>query len=352
MKKAIIIVLFAVFLIILAFAAFEGGVFVAEKIDHKLGFKSKNVAIDMNQEKDDVISEKENLPESAASQETIDIGETSPIGIGETASEKITFAIIGDSQYFNSGNPNGSLQSAIKNIKNQNVNLVFAVGDIISSCDGGSKCQEKLNQWKSVIGTLFSKTYVMMGNHDRTGKDKSDAIYQRFFNFPINGPAGFSELAYSFDFGNSHFIILDSDKPKEHIIDSTQRNWLEQDLAKNKGKNVFVFFHEPAYPTGNKIKESLDVNPKDRDALWNILVRYKVKGVFSGHEHIQSRRNVNGIYQFVFGNTDVFLHDNPKPGMAEYFLRSQGYGIVEIEGNKTTVKTFYINGKLANTFSF
>ncbi len=265
---------------------------------------------------------------------------------------KFSFAVIGDTQRLDSNNPAGGIQKAVNNIKKQNVDLVFALGDLNSSCDGGNGCESKLTDWKNILGSLFFKTYVTMGNHDRTGKEKADSLWQKFFNLPVNGPSGFSELAYSFDFNNSHFVVLDSEKPEEHIVSKTQRNWLSQDLAANKKENTFIFFHEPAYPVSSKIDESLDVKSGDRNALWNIFAQYKVTAVFSGHEHIHSRRKIAGVYQFVFGNTDSFDHDMPKAGVAEYAYRGKNFGIVNVEGKNITIKVYSVDGNLLNSFAF
>ena len=260
---------------------------------------------------------------------------------------KFSFALVGDTQRFDQSNPSGSLARASQNIRKQNVNFVLALGDLVSSCDTTSECEGKLAKWK----TFFKETiYPVQGNHDRTGKGKADTAWEKVFDLPKNGPSGFVEFAYSFDFDNSHFVALDSDKPDEFKINGTQRAWLEADLAKNKKKNVFVFFHEPAYPTNSKIGEGLDTNPADRNALWAILKKHKVTAVFSGHEHINSRRKVDGIYQFVFGNTDSFDHLSPNPGMAEYSFVGTNYGIVEVVDEQVTVKVFSTNGVLLNSF--
>jgi 3',5'-cyclic AMP phosphodiesterase CpdA len=113
-----------------------------------------------------------------------------------------------------------------------------------------------------------------------------------------------------------------------------------------------VFFHEPAYPVSSKIGESLDVNNKDRNNLWNILVRHQVTAVFSGHEHIFSRKNINGVYQFVVGNTQAFNHDAPKPGMAEYSYVGEHFAIVSVDGEKINVKLYSTGGKPINSFDF
>jgi hypothetical protein len=199
---------------------------------------------------------------------------------------------------------------------------------------------------------LASVTYLIQGNHDRTGEEKADSAWQEVFNLPTNGPAGYSELTYSFDFKNSHFVILDSEKPEERLINGEQRSWLERDLSRNKKEKTFVFFHEPAYPVSNKITESLDANPGERDALWAILNKYKATAVFVGHEHIHSRRKINNLYQFGFGNTESFNHDLPKPGVAEYSYQGQHFGLVEIKDSQITVKVYSVDGKILNSFIF
>lgn len=270
---------------------------------------------------------------------------------GQKEESGFSFAVIGDTQRFDFGNSNGGIQQAVKNILNFNPNLVLAMGDLVSSCDGKEGCREKLNEWKGILGSLFPKTYATMGNHDRTGKEKADKMWQDFFNFPAGGPSGYNELTYSFNYSNSHFIVLDSENPEEHVINKTQRDWLDNDLAKNGKENNFVFFHEPAFPVSSKIGESLDVNKNERDAFWGILKKYKITAVFSGHEHICSRRKVDGIYQIVIGNTDSFDHDSPQAGLVEYSYRGKHFAIVEVNGKSVIVKIYSVEGKLLNTFA-
>jgi len=261
-----------------------------------------------------------------------------------------SFAIIGDSQGFNPEDSNDSLKSAVANISKANPSLVMTEGDLISSCDGGSKCVQKYDAWKQVMQPLLDKTKEIQGNHDRVGKEAADQIWQNEFDLPTNGPAGYSELVYSFDFNNSHFVALDSEKPKEGLVDQDQRDWLEKDLAATQKENIFVFYHEPAYPVSSKIDESLDVHPADRDALWQILKNHRVTAVFSGHEHIMSRKNIDGLYQFVIGNTNSFDHDMPKAGMAEYAYQGHHYAIVSVSGKQVTVNVYKTDGSPLNSF--
>lgn len=343
-----------IFLLIFAYGtAIGGGIFFAEKKVQKK--KEATVIISLEEDKKEaeaVVSEAENValeaePVSASPEEEI-LPENSETTEKEMTG-KFSFAVIGDTQYFEPGDGNGSFQRAVRIVNQKKVGLVVALGDIVSSCNDG--CAKKLSSWKSVFNNS-SKVYALMGNHDRSNEEKSDKTWQNFFDFPTNGPTGFSELTYSFDYENSHFVVLNSEKPKEHVINKVQRDWLRKDLQANRQENTFVFFHEPAYPVSSKIKESLDVNAAERNELWNILVSQRVTAVFSGHEHIHSRKKIQGLYQFVFGNTESFDHDSPKPGVAEYSYRGQNFGLVQVEGKKITVQVFSVTGALLNTISF
>ncbi|MFZ2187211.1 MAG: metallophosphoesterase [Candidatus Moraniibacteriota bacterium] len=263
---------------------------------------------------------------------------------------KFSFAVIGDTQRFKPGNANGGFQQAVKSITAKNVDFLMTEGDLLSSC--GEDCAGNLTTWKNILGPLVSKTYELMGNHDRTGRASSDSAWQNMFDLPTNGPDGYSELTYSFNFQNSHFVVLNSEKPKGSIVDKTQRDWLGKDLAANKKENTFVFFHEPAYPVSSKIDASLDAYADERDALWNIFTTYGVTAVFNGHEHIYSRRNIGSIYQFVFGNTDSYDHELPKSGVAEFSYQGKSFGIVEVAGKQITVNLYEVGGKMINSFQF
>jgi len=298
-----------------------------------------------------ILKEAEDIAEKVASP-FVGSGAT-PVEEQTTDENSFSFAILGDTQRFTAGNSNGNFQKAAAKIKAMDPALVFAVGDLVSSCDGDSKCSAKYADWKKVVGTLLPKTYATQGNHDRTGDDKTDNTWRDSFAFPTNGPSGFSEQAYSFDYKNSHFVVLDSDKPKEHLVNGEQRAWLEKDLAANKKEDTFVFFHEPAYPVSSKITESLDKEPGERDALWQILEKHNVTAVFNGHEHIVSRRKIDNLYQFIFGSTDAFNHGLPAKGVAEYSNQGQGrFGFARVNGKEITVETHDPSGKILNSFTF
>ena len=159
-------------------------------------------------------------------------------------------------------------------------------------------------------------------------------------------------MTYSFDKGNSHFVVLNSEKPNTNIINDVQRNWLDNDLSANKLKNVFVFFHEPAFQMSQDSKDALDAKPQERDALWNILKKYNVTAVFNGHLHMIARKNQDGINQFVIGDTDSTADDVPQKNLTDFGLTGHHYAIVSVDGNNVDVKIYSLDGNVENDYSF
>lgn len=277
-------------------------------------------------------------------------------------SQAVTFAVIGDTKNFVAGNEAGVFQQAVAKIKKKKVSAVFVVGDLINDCADDATCQSYWDNWKSVASPLLKKTYPAMGNHDRVSAN-ADSDWQGTFNLPTNGPADFQETVYSVNKGNSHFVILNSSKPQYNLINSVQRDWLEQDLALNqKKKHKFIFFHSPAYPASLHISSSLDAYPTERDALWEILDRYNVSGVFVGHEHFFNRRKIDSsvfpsatssIYQFTVGRTDVTeTYPAPQAGMSEYYSLEQSYAIVKTSKKSVKIDLYSTGGRKLNSFNY
>lgn len=277
------------------------------------------------------------------------------------ASSHFKFGVFGDSEKFVSTSSNGHLQKALKKLQKAKAKLVIGTGDYATSCEGDDACKTKFTSLKDLLASRFSKYYLTMGEQDRTDSSADD-IWQEVFSFPDNGPDDFSENVYSFDYENSHFIILNSENPDEHEIDSDQLEWLEEDLNDQDEENIFVFFHEPAWPTNSKIGKSLDKNPSERDELWNLLAEYKVSAVFSGHEHLYARKKItvdllpgvkNEVYQFIVGNTNASSRAKaPKAGMADKYYRQNSYVLVDVNGKNITVKNYTTSGKVKDKFSF
>lgn len=87
---------------------------------------------------------------------------------------------------------------------------------------------------------------------------------------------------YSFDWGDAHFVSIDSNLLPAAAA-TRMLNWLDRDLAATGKYWKIVFLHHPPYPTGTHLDDPIcalvqeNVNP--------ILERHGVQLVLSGHEH-------------------------------------------------------------------
>lgn len=155
-----------------------------------------------------------------------------------------------------------------------------------------------------------------VGNHDALTRDIDrfpDALaYYHFWEQPLNGPTGkeggafvpvlagpdankkaFHDGAgekyprmsnFSFDHGNAHWTILDSN-PYVDWNDSTLRAWLTKDLeAAGDATWRFVLYHHPCFNSSRAHYEQQQMR-----LISPILEKGKVDIVFAGHVHNYQR---------------------------------------------------------------
>lgn len=142
-----------------------------------------------------------------------------------------------------------------------------------------------------------------VGNHETTwaNKDKNPQTnnqadpYLAIFEMPTRGEAGGvpsgNELYYSFDYGRTHFICLDS-QVSSRSKDGPMYRWLEADLATATDANydwVIAYWHHPPYTHGthNSDKESQHIEM--RENFLPLLEAHGVDLTFGGHSHTYER---------------------------------------------------------------
>jgi predicted phosphodiesterase len=205
-----------------------------------------------------------------------------------------TFIVYGDSR-----EPAGYEKEAlIKQIIKENPSFVLHVGDLV--------LYGEEHQWK--IFDLFEgriidsgiPIYPVLGNHEyHTRKEPYPTNPQRQlqhyfdrFKFLKN------KRWYSFTYGNSRFLILDTNT--DYSPGSNQYDWFIKELSGEDPGFLFIAFHHPPYTKSGRLRES-------ERMLANILESYNKRGliktdiVFSGHVHNYERYKHNGINYIVTG---------------------------------------------------
>ncbi|TEB08063.1 Alkaline phosphatase precursor [Pelotomaculum schinkii] len=209
--------------------------------------------------------------------------------------------------------------------------------------------EEEWGQFLAAATVLFSRIPVMpaMGNHDGD-------MYLDFFALPDNGPEGLKQEFYSFDYGNAHFVVLNSNKN----TDEGAKQWLQNDLQGTTKKWKFVVFHIPAYPATYDYK-GID---KSIRANWvPVLEQNRVDMVFVGHQHEYMR--THPIYQeevqtepsygivYVMGNAGSKTYGGG--GEFPYIAVEQtgsNYQVIDIEGDVLTLTSEQSTGELIERY--
>jgi len=139
------------------------------------------------------------------------------------------------------------------------------------------------------------------GNHDYgnsgTLQDSHVMPYYDIFNVPVAGEAGGvpsgTEAFYSYNYGNVHFLALDSygEESNMRLYDTTgaQAVWVKQDLAANTLPWVVVYWHHPPYTKGSHNSDTEGDLISMRQNFIRILERFGVDLILCGHSHSYER---------------------------------------------------------------
>lgn len=266
-----------------------------------------------------------------------------------------TFIVYGDSREI-AGDEKDALTTQI--IK-ENPSFILHTGDMVSHGEG--------HQWK--IFDMFDgkiirrgiSFYPALGNHEYHTRKKSypadpeKQLRHYFDRFKYIKKRRW----YSFKYGNSLFLILDSNtdySPKSH-----QYKWLMEKLKKETSTFLFITFHHPPYTKSNVYKMR---RSKSEKFLAEIFESYKAKTlaktdiVFSGHAHNYERYKYSGINYIVTGGGGAPPHSIHREPDDFYTGEGETYHYCKIVVSKTKLTFEMIRldkdtakWKIADTFT-
>jgi hypothetical protein len=139
-----------------------------------------------------------------------------------------------------------------------------------------------------------SVLWPTLGNHDGRTADSATQTgpYYDIFSLPTNGEAGGltsgTEAYYSFDYGNIHFICLESHET-DRSPGGAMMSWLTQDLAATTQEWIIAFWHHPPYSKGSHDSDTEVPLRQMRQNALPILEAAGVDLVLSGHSHSYER---------------------------------------------------------------
>jgi hypothetical protein len=185
---------------------------------------------------------------------------------------------------------------------NRTPNLVLELGDNAYQSGYDTEFQ---NAVFDMYPTMLRKTpfWSCLGNHETAQATAFVDTYPYFdiYTLPTAGEAGGvasgTEHYYSFNYGNIHFIALDSMTANRSVDDpSTAGNedgpmatWLRADLQSNTATWTICFFHHPAYTKGSHNSDTEAELVQMRQNFLPILEAGGVDLTLAGHSHIYER---------------------------------------------------------------
>jgi acid phosphatase type 7 len=185
--------------------------------------------------------------------------------------------------------------------------------------------------------------FPVLGNHERNGRDFYD-FFQAMTPY------------YSFDWGNAHFMVLNSDiansavnQPAREAFWKEQSKWLEDELqASQKAEFRVVVAHHPPFSAVSNRQGS---NPEMR-ALVPMFEKYKVSIAFFGHDHNYQRNLQNGINYVISGGGGAPLYDvkMPDPATSQKAISVENFVKVSVEGKVMKVQAKGLDGKILDEF--
>jgi hypothetical protein len=138
-----------------------------------------------------------------------------------------------------------------------------------------------------------SVLWPTLGNHDTDGETTGSSFpYYDIFTLPTNGEAGGlasgTEAYYSFDYGNVHFICLDS-MTSNRSVAGAMMTWLRNDLVSTAQPWVIAFWHHPPYSKGSHDSDTESHLIEMREVANRILEDGGADLVLTGHSHSYER---------------------------------------------------------------
>lgn len=220
---------------------------------------------------------------------------------------KYNFWLVGDCG--NNSTNQKNVRDAYINYMGSNItNGWLLLGD--NAYSSGTETEYQSQFFDVYQGTVSKNMplYPSPGNHDYNNGSKFDhsVPYYSIFDMPANGEAGGvasnTEAYYSYDYGNVHFLSLDS-YGKEDAVNrlydtlGQQVQWIKQDLAANANKWIVAYWHHPPYTMGSHNSDTESDLTKMHTNFIRILERYKVDLVVCGHSHEYERSKlIEGHY--------------------------------------------------------
>jgi hypothetical protein len=202
----------------------------------------------------------------------------------------------------------------------------------------------------NIYPSILKNTPVFpsVGNHDYGNHGDAfpgatfpypTAPYEYFsaFSMPQNaelgGVASTTKRYYSYNYGNVHFIVLDSygvvtNSNTVDAVNNPMYTWLRNDLIANTKKWTVCYFHHPPYSMGTHNSDTEAGMANMRQYYVPLLETYHVDLVLSGHSHVYERSFLTYLnYGLEASITPAMKINSTMGDVSPYYTKSLVNGI-------------------------
>ena len=214
-------------------------------------------------------------------------------------------------------------------IGTQHTDAILLLGD--NAYESGTDAEYQRALFENMYEDKLKNSIMWscLGNHDGYTADSrtQKGPYYDIFSFPTAGESGGvasgTEAYYSFDYGNIHFICLDSYETNR-AVGSPMYNWCENDIQNTTQDWIVAFWHHPPYSKGSHDSDTEGNLYEMRNNFVPMLEDNGVDLVLSGHSHSYERSYfINGHYDYSYTFNPV-QHSVGKNGVGDGRLDGDG----------------------------
>lgn len=230
------------------------------------------------------------------------------------------FWVVGDAG--TGGNSQRDTRSSFLNYNGpRNIDGWIWLGD--NAYDGGFDSEYQSNVFSNNTFEAPLKNIVVwpaVGNHDYNHNIpfSPSPAYFDIFSLPSNGECGGvasgTEKYYSYNYGNIHFVVLDSYDVSRSST-GAMATWIQNDLNANTQPWIIAYWHHPPYTKGSHNSDNSNfLDGELVDMRQNIIPILEAKGVdlvLNGHSHVYERSYLlDGHYGYSSSLTPAMKKDN------------------------------------------
>jgi len=253
-------------------------------------------------------------------------------------------------------NANGRARHVVSLLNDLAPEFIIHLGDIVHPVPVLPTYGDACDAAKEAFAALNCPIHTIPGNHDVGDKpnpqmpaggvsDPNIDAYESYFGSPHS----------SFDHGDCHFTLINAQVINSGLDrESAQARWLEQDLADNQGKRLFLFTHYPPFVMDADEASHYDnLDEPGRAWLLGLIAKHSVEAVFCGHVHGFFYNRMGRAESYILPATSFFRQDYAelfRIEAADEFGRNDadklGFFMVHVHGDKHVARLQRTNGEV------